>query len=99
MAVLPPTAGLYAGTKPSGRNRCRSGCGRTATRDVAGTGADSHVVTAVVYDHSAGTYLDYSYSKTMYELPTVDDGSTVRTGKSLQDADTVPAKFLRGENS
>ena len=68
-------------------------------RGVAGTGADSHAVTATVYDHSAGTYLDYSYSKTMYELPTVDDGSTVRTGKSLQDANTVPAKFLRGENS
>jgi len=68
-------------------------------RGVAGTGADSHAVTSVVYDHSAGTFLDYAYNKTLYELPTADDGSTVRTGKSLQDANTVPAKFLRGENS
>jgi hypothetical protein len=35
----------------------------------------------------------------LYELPLIDDGSSVRTGKSLQDAITVPAKFLRGENS
>ena len=68
-------------------------------RGVAGTSAADHTVTTTVYDHSAGTYLDYAYNKTLYELPTVDDGSTVRTGKSLQDANTVPAKFLRGENS
>jgi hypothetical protein len=68
-------------------------------RGVAGTSPTSHAVTAVVYDTSLGTKLDYAYSKSMYELPTVDDGSTVRTSKSLQDADTVPAKFLRGENS
>jgi len=68
-------------------------------RGVAGTSATSHAVTTVVYDTSLGTKLDYAYNKTLYELPLIDDGSSVRTGKSLQDAITVPAKFLRGENS
>jgi hypothetical protein len=68
-------------------------------RGVAGTAATSHAITATVYDTSLGTKLDYAYNKTLYELPLIDDGSSVRTGKSLQDAITVPAKFLRGENS
>jgi hypothetical protein len=68
-------------------------------RGVAGTSATSHAVATVVYDTSLGTKLDYAYNKTLYELPLIDDGSSVRTGKSLQDAVTVPAKFLRGENS
>jgi len=68
-------------------------------RGTAGTGATAHAAGSVAYDYSIATYLDYSYSKTWYDTPTVDDGSSVTQGKALQNTTTVPAKFLRGENS
>ena len=68
-------------------------------RGTAGTGAAAHAAGSVAYDYSIGTYLDYSYNKTWYDVPTVDDGSSVTQGKALQNTNTVPAKFLKGENS
>ena len=68
-------------------------------RGTAGTGAAAHAISSVAYDYSVRTYLDYSYSKTWYDLPEVDDGSSVSAGKALQNTNTVPAKFLKGENS
>ena len=68
-------------------------------RGTAGTGTTSHAAGSVAYDYSIATYLDYSYGKTWYDVPTVDDGSSVTQGKALQNTTTVPAKFLKGENS
>jgi len=68
-------------------------------RGTAGTGAAAHAAGSIAYDYSVSTYLDYGYNKTWYDLPTVDDGSTVTQGKALQNTNTVPAKFLKGENS
>jgi len=66
-------------------------------RGTAGTAASSHDVGAIVYDYSVTTYLNFDYAKTVYNQPTIDDGSTITNGKALQNTNTVPAKFLRGQ--
>jgi len=66
-------------------------------RGTAGTSATSHLVTATVYDYSVTTYLNHSYSQSWYENSLIDDGSTVTNGKALQNTNTVPAKFLKGQ--
>ena len=66
-------------------------------RGTAGTAASTHAVGAVVYDYSVSTYLNYSYNKTWYEAPLLADGSTITNGKALQNTNTVPAKFLKGQ--
>ena len=66
-------------------------------RGTAGTAASSHDVGAVVYDYSVTTYLNFDYAKTLYNQPTIDDGSSSTNGKALQNTNTVPAKFLRGQ--
>ena len=66
-------------------------------RGTAGTAASTHAVGEVVYDYSVSTYLNYSYNKTWYEAPLLADGSAITNGKALQNTNTVPAKFLKGQ--
>ena len=65
-------------------------------RGTAGTGTNSHSVDALAYDYSLDNYLDYSYAKSWYAVPAINDGSTVTTGIALQNTSTVPVKFLKG---
>jgi len=64
-------------------------------RGTAGTSATSHAIGATAYDYSVTTYLNYSYSQTWYAQPT--SGATATDGKALQNTNTVPAKFLKGQ--
>ena len=64
-------------------------------RGTAGTSATSHAIGATAYDYSVTTYLNYSYDKTWYAQPA--SGATATDGKALQNTNTVPAKFLKGQ--